>query len=222
MESMTSSPDISIYGVDVSPPPTTPSGSSSLNNAAPPPSIHRHPPSIVLEKNMCTYYMNTRWLCHKTKGCKAEGRACRVKPSFHRPPHHRVYCNYVDPFTGICYGAPCPGGKRKPKHIIDRENVFYKSIECPWHHHKKILSLETLWDEEWTEQIIKANLTKGYREFAERRKHDETTNRERVLQRLFDEAIKGKDVPFYRNVLNWQNEVIANCRTELVKTMKWV
>ncbi|KAK0735365.1 hypothetical protein B0T21DRAFT_348866 [Apiosordaria backusii] len=193
-----------------------------LNIAASPPrypQAFKHPCG---DQAMCTYYMNTRWLCHKTKGCKAEGRACRVKPSFHRPPLHRVCCNYVDPFSGICYGVPCPGGGRKPNHIIDRETVCYKSLECPWHHHKKILSLERLWEEEWTEQIIKANLTKGYREFAERRKLDETINRDRVVQRLFEEAIKAREVPFYTEVLKWQSEVVETCRTELVKTMKWV
>lgn len=167
---------------------------------------------------MCTYYTNTRWLCHKTKGCKVEGRPCRIKPSFHKPPKQRICCNYVDRFSGICYGVTCQGGGRKSNHFIDSETVFYKGLECPWHHHKKMLSLERLWEEEWTEQIIETHLTKRYREAAERRKHDETANRARLIQELFEDVKKGRSVVlFYKSVMKWQTIAIERCRKELVK-----
>ena len=86
---------------------------------------------------MCKTIKNTRWLCHATRACHPRSKHNPAHEM--RPPPFVEMCDKVDAFTRACHGRHEVDGSR------DEGSAFYKTLECPRHHRRRVGNLQEAW-----------------------------------------------------------------------------
>jgi hypothetical protein len=90
-----------------------------------------------LAQTMCKTIKNTRWLCHARRGCQP----CSIYDPDRemRPPPFVSMCDKVDAFTRVCHGH------HEVEDSQDEDSIFYKTLECPKHHRRRMANLQEAW-----------------------------------------------------------------------------
>ncbi|KAK0636129.1 hypothetical protein B0T17DRAFT_612905 [Bombardia bombarda] len=153
---------------------------------------------------MCIHYTNVRWACQgwSKKPCK------RPSPNLEPKLYHCL--RYHTHRRPLRTSPPC-------ETTFDDTQPFYKSLACPYHHAKRLKTLDAHWAAEWEwldqETPKWSAVHNDWHQFVVLNEQQQTQKRAEIIQGGLKYANE-HETEFYKGLLVWQLITMKNMRRE--------